>query len=217
MSKRILPILILIGTILLASCEGWTHPPTEISTPSWMWGDWVEPRLVDDDSSLDALYDEIIVSADDIMLWHSRHQEVKLEFFWDKETDTPLTVIDETLSFHTLDDTEFLRQMAGCMAYASTAGFESVCEAIYLEKPVLMVPSHIEQECNAFDAMKSGAGVSADKFDLSLLLDFTKGFIPDKEFGQWARSAEAVIINELEIHYKDSDILVNKIKRKFEK
>jgi UDP:flavonoid glycosyltransferase YjiC (YdhE family) len=107
--------------------------------------------------------------------------------------------------------------MAGCMAYASTAGFESVCEAIYLEKPVLMVPSHIEQECNAFDAMKSGAGVSADKFDLSLLLDFTKGFIPDKEFGQWARSAEAVIINELEIHYKDSDILVNKIKRKFEK
>ena len=155
--------------------------------------------------------------ADDVMAWHKIHPEVKLKFFWDKDTDTPVTEIDPTLSFHTLDDTEFLRQMAGCMAYASTAGFESVCEAIYLEKPVLMVPSHIEQECNAFDAMKSGAGVSADKFDLSLLLDFTKGFIPDKEFGQWARSAEAVIINELEIHYKDSDILVNKIKRKFEK
>ena len=155
--------------------------------------------------------------ADDVMAWHKIHPEVKLKFFWDKDTDTPVTEIDPTLSFHTLDDTEFLRQMAGCMAYASTAGFESVCEAIYLEKPVLMVPSHIEQDCNAFDAMKSGAGVSADKFDLSLLLDFTKGFIPDKEFGQWARSAEAVIINELEIHYKDSDILVNKIKRKFEK
>lgn len=155
--------------------------------------------------------------ADDIMLWHSRHQEVKLEFFWDKETDTPLTVIDETLSFHTLDDAEFLRQMAGCMAYASTAGFESVCEAMFLQKPILMVPSHIEQECNAFDAMKSGAGVSADRFDLGLLLDFVKGFVPDREFRDWARQAESIIINELEIHYKDSDILVNKIKRKFEK
>ena len=78
MSKRILPILILIGTILLASCEGWTHPPTEISTPSWMWGDWVEPRLVDDDSSLDALYDEIIVSADDIMLRPASSQDISL-------------------------------------------------------------------------------------------------------------------------------------------
>ena len=37
----------------------------------------------------------------------------------------------------------------GCKAYASTAGFESVCEAMYLGKPILMVPAHIEQDCNA--------------------------------------------------------------------
>lgn len=40
-----------------------------------MWGDWEEPRLVDDGSSLDALYDEITVSADDIILRHARSQE----------------------------------------------------------------------------------------------------------------------------------------------
>ena len=101
------------------------------------------------------------------------------------------------------------------MAYASTAGFESVCEAMYLGKPILMVPSHIEQECNAFDAKKSGAGVSADRFDLSLLLSFAKDFTPDDEFRRWVESAESMIINELEIHYKDSDILVNKIRRRF--
>lgn len=155
--------------------------------------------------------------ADDVLAWHRKHPEVKLRFFWDKDTDSPVTEIDSTLSFHTLDDAEFLRQMSGCMAYASTAGFESVCEAMYLQKPILMVPSHIEQECNATDAMKSGAGVSADRFDLDLLLDFVKKFRPDPDFREWVRSSESIIINELEVHYKDSDILVNKIKRKFEK
>lgn len=50
--------------------------------------------------------------------------------------------------------------MAGCRAYATTAGFESICEAMYLGKPVLMVPAHIEQDCNAHDAMRAGAGLS---------------------------------------------------------
>ena len=70
-----------------------------------------------------------------------------------------MTRIDETLSFHQIDDVKFLNAMAGCKAYASTAGFESICEAMYLGKPVLMVPAHIEQDCNAYDAMKAGAGI----------------------------------------------------------
>ena len=53
----------------------------------------------------------------------------------------------------------FLNQMAACKAYASTAGFESICEAMYLGKPILRVPAHIEQDCNAFDAVNSGAGI----------------------------------------------------------
>ena len=52
-------------------------------------------------------------------------------------------------------ETLFLEYMAGCKGYATTAGFESVCEAMYLQKPVLMVPTHIKQECNALDAMLS--------------------------------------------------------------
>lgn len=72
--------------------------------------------------------------------------------------------IDDCLSFHQLDDTLFLRYMSGAKAYATTAGFESVCEAMYLNKPVLMVPTHIEQACNAYDASLTGAGVVADCF-----------------------------------------------------
>ena len=42
--------------------------------------------------------------------------------------------VDDTLSFHQLDDVKFLRYMAGCKAYATTAGFESVCEEMDLER-----------------------------------------------------------------------------------
>lgn len=89
--------------------------------------------------------------------------------------------------------------MAGCMAYASTAGFESICEAMYLGKPLMMVPSHIEQKCNAFDATKFSAAIESDKFDLSVLLNFSQnGFVPDEGFPQWALSAGDIIIRELE-------------------
>ena len=64
--------------------------------------------------------------------------------------------------------------MAGCRAYATTAGFESICEAMYLGKPVLMVPAHIEQDCNAHDAMRAGAGTISDSFDLKPLLRFSE-------------------------------------------
>ncbi|MGN1212225.1 MAG: glycosyltransferase family protein [Candidatus Cryptobacteroides sp.] len=134
----------------------------------------------------------------DVLEWHKEHPEVPLRFFWDKWDEDKVKKIDETLSFHLIDDREFLRQMAGCMAYASTAGFESVCEAMYLGKPILMVPSHIEQEINAFDAMRSVAGVRADSFDLSKLLQFAEGYTPVEGFVEWVRSADKKILEAIE-------------------
>ena len=136
--------------------------------------------------------------AKDVKEWHEMHPDVPLRFFWDNWETEKVTKIDDTLTFYQLDDKEFLRQMAGCMAYASTAGFESVCEAMWLGKPILMVPSHIEQEINAFDAMRSGAGVTADRFDLTLLTDFAKDFKPDPKFREWVSKASSMIIHELE-------------------
>lgn len=133
-----------------------------------------------------------------IMRWHKEHPETPLHFFWDRWEETPVKKIDETLSFYQLDDVEFLRQMSGCKAYASTAGFESVCEAMYLGKPLMMVPAHIEQECNAYDAMKSSAGIVDDDFDLAKLLKFAETYKPDTKFREWVNSAEYMIVNELE-------------------
>lgn len=136
--------------------------------------------------------------ADDVMKWHEEHPEVELRFFWDNWEAGKVHKVDDTLNFYLIDDKEFLKQMAGCRGYASTAGFESVCEAIYMGKPILMVPSHIEQEINAFDASRNGAGVYADRFNLDLLLEFCDVFEPNPEFRDWVRSAPDLIIRELE-------------------
>ena len=70
--------------------------------------------------------------GESISQWHEQHPEVPLHFFWDKPDEPEVCRMDETLSFHQLDDEKFLRYMSGCRAYATTAGFESVCEAMYL-------------------------------------------------------------------------------------
>ena len=136
--------------------------------------------------------------ADSVESFHAIHPEVPLKFFWDKADTEEVTKIDETLSFYQIDDIRFLNGMAGCRAYASTAGFESICEAMYLGKPVLMVPAQIEQDCNAYDAMMAGAGIVSDSFDLELLLRFVGRYTPSRNFVSWVRSCERRIILELE-------------------
>ncbi len=137
--------------------------------------------------------------GESVVAWHERHAEIPLHFFWDKPDEPDVTRIDDTLAFHQLDDMEFLRYMSGCRAYASTAGFESVCEAMYLGKPLLMVPAHIEQDCNAYDAARCGAGIVAEEFELDKLLDFAvENYAPDKEFRYWVGSSEWRIMRALE-------------------
>lgn len=136
--------------------------------------------------------------GENVMDWHRKHPATPLRFFWDKWEEEPLKKVDDTLSFYQLDDVEFLRQMAGCKAYASTAGFESVCEAMYLGKPIMMVPVHIEQDCNAFDAVRDGAGIVSADFDLQRLLDFAENYQPNRNFVYWVRGGEYTLLNLLE-------------------
>lgn len=136
--------------------------------------------------------------AENVTSYHKRHPETKLHFFWDKFGAEAETVISSNLSFHQINDMEFLKYMAGCKAFASTAGFESICEAMYLGKPVLMVPAHIEQDCNAYDAMKAGAGIVSEDFDLESLNELAGSYQPDREFIYWAKSCERLLLRELE-------------------
>ncbi len=136
--------------------------------------------------------------ARSVVAWHNEHPNVNLRFFWDKKGVDTITKIDDTLSFHLIDDKAFLDSLANCRAYATTGGFESVCEALYMGKPVLMVPAHIEQECNVADFEREGVGVGADGFDLSSLLSFARGYEEDVDFRLWENNAATRVVASLE-------------------
>jgi uncharacterized protein (TIGR00661 family) len=133
--------------------------------------------------------------SEDIIKWHKQNPDTAIELFSDRKDIADKTIIDGNLSFNKLNDKEFLHKMRFSKAYASTAGFESICEAMYMQKPVMMVPpeGHFEQACNALDAELAGAGIQAKEFDLSKFL----AYIPkhkntqSETFKKWVNSAES--------------------------
>ena len=147
--------------------------------------------------------------SEEVKSWHTNHPHESIDFFWDKKGAPEITVVDDKLSFHQLNDTKFLQYLAGCKAYATTAGFESVCEAMYLNKPVLMVPTHIEQACNAHDAMLSGAGVSDTCFDMNALLALSETHKPNTVFQHWVNQSSWLILREFR-----SDLLAENYTKK---
>jgi len=95
----------------------------------------------------------------EIAEWAIANPGVPVHCFVDGGADA--LSIDPPGSFtaHDLDETDFLRHLAGCRMYVGSAGFESICEAHALGKPVLAVPTEgqFEQTLNAWDAERNGA------------------------------------------------------------
>ncbi|MFD2938068.1 glycosyltransferase family protein [Spirosoma flavum] len=119
---------------------------------------------------------------------HKQNPEIQMDAFHSDATG-PDQVIDETLTYHAIDGKRFLEFMARCKAIVTTAGFESVCEALYLGKPALMIPqpNHFEQACNAIDSQRAGVGVASDCFDLDQLLTYMPQYDPQvsERFRAW--------------------------------
>jgi hypothetical protein len=103
--------------------------------------------------------------------------------------------------------------MAGCKAYATTAGFESVCEAMYMKKPALMVPMHIEQNCNAHEASSAGAGIVSKLFDLEALLESVPCYKENELFCQWTEQTESCWIKAFE--FEKDELMKNRLGYKF--
>ncbi|MDR2914301.1 MAG: hypothetical protein LBV74_05660 [Tannerella sp.] len=137
--------------------------------------------------------------VNEVSKWHEEHPDVKLHFFWDKKDAPEELVVDDTLTLHRIDDEKFLRYMEKCRGYITTAGFESVCESLYMNKPVMLIPAHMEQEINAADAASINGGVVGESFDLSLLLEYMrqKRNFDHITFKEWVESAEERFIKEL--------------------
>ncbi len=139
---------------------------------------------------------------EEVLEWHKRNPATELHCFTDQPDKiySDYTFNKTKLVVHAINDTLFLEMMSKARGLASTAGFESVCEAMYLGKPVLMVPihGHYEQFCNSRDAYKAGAGIFSDRFDLSKLANFSTTFDGSNPwFKNWVANAKHRIYNEI--------------------
>jgi uncharacterized protein (TIGR00661 family) len=137
--------------------------------------------------------------ADAVRAWHEVHPAVRLHCFYDRPGAPVVETVGPNLTFHQLDADKFLDFMAGCRAVVCTAGFESICEAAFLGKPVLMIPleNHLEQELNARDGASAGVAVSHPCFDLDAL-----SRVPDQVdtawFREWCLQAEPRLLEIVE-------------------
>lgn len=134
---------------------------------------------------------------DNIIQWNKENPDVEIHCFTDSKKVRDKWEFNETLTFHSLNDQQFLRYMINAAAVVTTAGFESVCEAFYLGKKIMMVPveGHAEQLCNARDGERAGVGIASEKFDLGKVMEMTKSENQNMEaFKLWTHRFPEIII-----------------------
>ncbi|MDR0682085.1 MAG: glycosyltransferase [Dysgonamonadaceae bacterium] len=151
--------------------------------------------------------------ADEIIEYQKQHPDVYMHFFWDKKDVPEEMIVNDHLTFHKLNDKLFLKYMSGCKGYATTAGFESVCEAMYFGKPVLMVPTHIEQSCNAYESAQAGVGIVSDYFDLDALIDYVREYKRNMDFYYWMQQSEQHWMREF--NFQKEELLKQRLSYKF--
>ncbi|WP_339925057.1 glycosyltransferase family protein [uncultured Cyclobacterium sp.] len=129
-----------------------------------------------------------------------------IQAFWDNSGVSDPYEALPNLVFHQINESLFLEKMATCKGFLTTAGFESIGEAMYLGKNILMVPvkGQYEQHCNAIDAEKAGAGKASKTFDLKVLKRYI-GSLKDTQhknatYKAWQNSLEEHVfemVNEI--------------------
>ena len=106
-------------------------------------------------------------------------------------------VVSENLNFYQLNDQLFIEKMIAFKDFVTMAGFDSVCESMYLGKSALMIPveGHYEQGYNAKDPFKGSSGITRSNFDLTTLINYLPKYKNIKnEFHPWVNQGEFSIL-----------------------
>lgn len=137
-----------------------------------------------------------------LALWHRRNPDVEIHCYLDGGVGALGTEPAEGFHVHSLDDDGFLNHLEGCRAYLGTAGFESICEAFYLGKPVLAVPTtgQHEQTLNAWDAERVGAAQIGAYDDLDGFWSAPPAPAAEsvRRFRAWVARAPEVMVSAVE-------------------
>jgi hypothetical protein len=140
--------------------------------------------------------------GDVVAEWHRRQREVTVHCYVDGGSEALRSVPADGFHAHALDADAFLRHLEGCRAFVGTAGFEAVCEALYLGKPALLVPTkgQYEQALNAWDAARVGAAAVGTYGDLDGF--WAEPPVPRREavdeFRGWVRRAPEMLVDIVE-------------------
>ncbi len=139
--------------------------------------------------------------GEDLIAWHEKNPSYKLHCFWNNEEAEKIWHYSDHLAFHHLHGRRFLDMMARCQGIATTSGFETLAEALYLGKPLMLNPlnRHFEQYCNVIDGTKMGAAIQTSDMNLDRLINFIPQYNFDAtEYRSWVSQAEEMYVREVE-------------------
>jgi uncharacterized protein (TIGR00661 family) len=106
--------------------------------------------------------------------------------------------IPENVGIHKTSRENFQSAMASCKRIITTAGFDTVAEAFYLEIPIYLIPStnHYEQYCNALDATRTGLGFQLESLSDLSEVDFQAG--SNQSYKKWADKIEEFFLKGIQ-------------------
>ena len=134
--------------------------------------------------------------------WHRRNPTVTVHCYLDGGAAALAAEPQARFHAHALDQEGFLRHLEGCRVYVGTAGFESACEAFYLAKPALLIPTagQFEQSLNAWDAERVGAARPGGYDELDAFWRDPPVPSPTRveAFKSWVRRAPEIVVREVE-------------------
>ncbi|WP_288370905.1 glycosyltransferase family protein [uncultured Algoriphagus sp.] len=139
----------------------------------------------------------------EVITYAKAHPHIQIKAYWDKKDAAEVEQVLPNLTLNRVHDQCFLQDMAACKGLICTAGFESVCEAMYLGKPILVIPvaGQYEQACNALEVIHSGIGKTANSFDFSILelASLEKTNPLQEDFQRWVETWEQVLMRLLPV------------------
>jgi len=140
--------------------------------------------------------------GDLLAAWQRARPDVRVRCYLERGRDALTRSPGPGFEAVDLDQETFLTDLGRCSAFVGSAGFEATCEAFYLGKPVLAVPTagQYEQRLNAWDAERHGAARAGTYDDLDRFWNDKRppssGHVSD--FRAWVAQAPTLHLEALE-------------------
>lgn len=104
-----------------------------------------------------------------VLDYANNNKDLKFEIFTDN-----LKPNTSNVTFNKLDKKKFNEKLLACSGIISSAGFQTLCESVYLKKPIYLIPikNQFEQKCNAIFSNNNKLALNSYKNKISDLKNF---------------------------------------------